>query len=162
MDIKNTYDLLPAETRVWIYQSSRKFTAEETQKVDAQLLAFTQEWASHNRALKALGKVYHNQFLVLMVDESMAGASGCSIDSSVHFVRDIQQQLGVDFFDRMTFAWEDTDGVKTAHRSEFAELYKEGKITDETLVFDNLVNTKGQFEERWLRPLKESWHARMV
>ena len=162
MDLNNNYKNLPEQTRVWIYQSSRPFSLEETGMMDTQLSEFAQQWASHNRALKSFAKVFHNQFVVLMVDESQAGASGCSIDSSVHFIRSLQQQLGVDFFDRMTFAWSTPEGVKTAPRDEFAQLYQQGIISDETLVFDNLVTTKEQFEERWLRPLKESWHARMV
>ncbi|MEZ4956316.1 MAG: hypothetical protein R2825_22350 [Saprospiraceae bacterium] len=55
--------------------------------------------------------------------------------------------------------WEE---VKTATSEEFAMLYKMGEINDETLVFDNLVKTKGELEEKWLKPLNESWHKRFV
>lgn len=162
MDLNNTFTTLPAETRVWIYQSSRAFTDEESAAIKNAIADFAKGWVSHNQALKAFGDLYHNQFVVLMVDETQAGASGCSIDSSVKFIRHLQQQLGVDFFDRMTFAWKEGEAVKTAHRSEFASLYKEGAINAETLVFDNLVATKGDFEAKWVKPLGESWHARMV
>jgi len=162
MNSNNIFTSLPAETRVWIYQSSRSFTAEESAAIKKAISDFAQSWVSHNQALKAFGDLYHNQFVVLMVDETQAGASGCSIDSSVKFIRHLQQQLGVDFFDRMTFAWKDGTEVKTAHRTEFSELYKQGLINEETLVFDNLVATKGAFEDAWVKPLKESWHARMV
>ncbi|MFT4664123.1 MAG: hypothetical protein ACI8YQ_003453 [Polaribacter sp.] len=162
MDINNNFTTLSAETRVWIYQSNRPFSTEEAGVIKSAIADFAQGWVSHNQALKTHGDLYHNQFVVLMVDESQAGASGCSIDSSVKFIRHLQQQLGVDFFDRMTFAWKEGDVVKTAHRSEFANLYKEGAINESTLVFDNLVTTKGDFEEKWVKPLGESWHARMV
>ena len=97
-----------------------------------------------------------------MVDESLAGASGCSIDKSVHFIKQIEQHYGVDLFDRMTFTYKDGETVKSAPRMEFAELYKMGKINDATLVFDNLVKTKGDFTSNWVKPLGESWHKRMV
>jgi hypothetical protein len=97
-----------------------------------------------------------------MVDESQAGASGCSIDSSVQFVRQLQQELGVDFFDRMLFAWQDGEQVQTAHRENFAALYRQGLIDGDTLVYDHLVKTKADFESAWLKPLSQSWHARMV
>jgi hypothetical protein len=153
---------LPGSSRVWVYQSNRKFTVEETEAVQSAISDFTRQWVSHNQALRAQGAVYHHQFLVLMVDESQAGASGCSIDSSVQFVRQLQQELGVDFFDRMLFAWQDGDEVHMAHRMEFAELYKNGVLTEETLVFDNLVKTKGDFETAWVKRLGDSWHKRMV
>jgi len=76
----NTYDVMPANSRVWVYQSNRAFTDNEVEKINEQLTLFVDKWVSHNQALKAYGAVYHNQFVVLMVDESQAGASGCSID----------------------------------------------------------------------------------
>lgn len=157
-----TETTLPANTRVWIYQSSRAFTAGEIPELKATLQQFAQNWVSHNRQLKSHGDVLHNRFLVLMVDESLAGASGCSIDSSVHFMQKIGQQYQTDLFDRMTFAWKQGDDVRTANSEAFAKLYAAGEINDQTLVFDNLVKTKGELEEKWLKPLNESWHKRFV
>ena len=162
MDLNNTVSTLSDQTRIWIYQSSRKFTAEEVLDIKEQLQHFAQGWVSHNQALKAQGQLLYDQFVILMVDESQAGASGCSIDSSVSFVRRLQQQYGVDFFDRMTFAWKEGEEVRTAHKDEFARLYHEGEINNETLVFDNLAATKADFDKAWLKPLGESWHVRMV
>ncbi len=153
---------LPDSTRVWIYQSSRPFTDAELPQVKEIVNGFAQQWVSHNRQLRAHGDVLYGQFLVLMVDESTAGASGCSIDSSVHFMQKLGQDYGVDLFDRMTFAWKDGESVKTASSQEFADLYKNNTITDDTLVFDNLVKTKGELEEKWLKPLNESWHKRFL
>jgi len=156
------YENLPDTTRVWIYQSSRPFTSTELPEIQAYLQQFARQWVSHNRDLRSFADVFHNQFIVLMVDESQAGASGCSIDASVHFLQQLQAQFGIDLFDRMFFAYKEDGEVKTAHRSEFKQLYQAGKISDETLVFDNLVTTKEAFEEKWTKPLKESWHKRMV
>ncbi len=157
-----SYDILPASTRVWIYQGARPFTDSEIAEVQQHLAQFATQWVSHNRALRAFAKVFHKQFIVLMVDESQAGASGCSIDASVSFIRKLSQHYSIDFFDRMTFAYQDGDVVKTAKRNDFKALYAAGKINDTTLVFDNLVTTKGDFDVAWLKPLAESWHKRMV
>ena len=153
---------LTPSTRVWVYQSKRPFSDQEIPQVSSEIQQFAQGWVSHNRQLKAHAEVIHNRFLVLMVDESMAGASGCSIDKSVHFMQQLGQAYNTDLFDRMTFAWMDGDEVKTASNAEFAALYQKGEINDQTLVFDNLVKTKGELEEKWLKPLNESWHRRFV
>ncbi len=157
-----SYESLPPETRVWIYQSNRPLTEEEVKLVKPNVQSFATKWISHSRDLRAYADVYHNQFIVLMVDESQAGASGCSIDSSVHYLQSLQRELGIDLFDRMNFAWKANNAVRTANRDEFARLYQTGEVTDDTLVFDNLVNTKAAFEAKWVKPLKESWHTRMV
>ena len=156
------FQTLPANTRVWVYQSNRPFRTEDVPQLKENVDRFAQNWVSHDRSLRAHGDVLHNQFVVLMVDETQADASGCSIDKSVHFLKQIEQAYGVDLFDRMTFTWMDSHEVRTAESSEFARLYHEGKITGDTLVFDNLVKTKGELEEKWLKPLNESWHRRFV
>ncbi len=158
----NRYDLLPEDTRVWIYQAHRSFSEAEVNELRAALEGFTTQWVSHNQQLRAFGEVFHNQFIVLMVDESQAGASGCSIDKSVYFIKKIENAFQVNLFDRMTFTYKDGNSIKSAHRDEFSGLFNEGKITDETMVFDNLVKTKKDFDEAWIKPLGKSWHKRMV
>jgi hypothetical protein len=153
---------LPAETRVWIYQSNKHIPDETATALKQVVNQFAQNWVSHNRQLRAHGDVLHNRFILLAVDESQADASGCSIDKSVHFIKQVESQLGIDLFDRMTFAWLEGNEVKTASSQAFAELYQSGQINNETLVFDNLVKTKGELEENWLKPLNKSWHRRFV
>lgn len=149
-------------TRVWLYQSSRPLLENEVEQITQQLEIFAQQWVSHSRALKADAKVLYNRFVLLMVDESQASASGCSIDSSVKFMRDLGTQYGIDFFDRMTFAYLEDNVVKTAGKDDFSQLYKDGVITDETIVFNNLVKDAVELEEKWRVPLHSSWHKNFV
>lgn len=157
-----TYNTLPNTSRVWIYQSNRPFNEEEKIAIQNFIDKFVAQWVTHNESLSAYGELKHNQFVVLMVDESKLGASGCSIDSSVHFIKSIEKEYGVNMFDRMNFTFQKDGKVKTAPRILFEELYQKGEINDETLVFDNLVKNKGEFEERWIIALKDSWHKQMV
>ena len=157
-----SYDTLPDTSRVWIYQSNRPFTTEEAADLQNFIDKFVAQWTTHNEPLTAYGELLHQQFVVLMVDESNLGASGCSIDSSVHFIKAIEKQYGVNMFDRMNFTYKQGDQIKTAPRAILEELYQKGEINDDTLVFDNLVKNKGEFEARWIVPLKDSWHKQMV
>jgi hypothetical protein len=151
------------ESRVWIYQADRELSDQEADQIGRLLQEFTASWVSHNRQLLSTGALLYNRFVVLMVDESRADASGCSIDKSVHFLKQLEEQFGISLFERMTFAWLDQAGsIWTADRDEFARMYMDGRITAETLVFDHLVSTRQQFEEEWVKPLQDSWHKRMV
>ncbi len=153
---------LPDSTRVWIYQSNTPFPEKNIPEIRTQIQDFAQQWISHNRQLRAHGDVLHNRFVVLMVDESQAGASGCSIDKSVYFLKNLQAQYGVDLFDRMQFSYLDGDQVITVSKEEFAKLYSEEKINNDTPVFDTLVNTKRDYEAAFVKSLHKSWHKRMV
>jgi hypothetical protein len=157
-----TLETLSDSARVWIYQSKTAIPASQTAEIRQHIKDFATRWVSHSNQLKAYGDIYHNQFIVLMVDESIASASGCSIDSSVQFLKQLETHYQLDLFDRMVFTYKDGEEVKAAPREVFAQLYQANKINDATLVFDNLVKNKGEFEKAWLKPLGESWHKRMV
>jgi len=156
------FEHFPSDTRVWVYQSNKQFSSEIVPRLKQVVDQFAQNWVSHNRQLRAHGDVLYDRFIILAVDETQADASGCSIDKSVHFLKQLENELGVDLFDRMTFAWKEGDEVKTADQAAFSSLYQAGEITPNTLVFDNLVKTKGELEEKWLKPLNQSWHKRFV
>lgn len=148
-------------SKIWIYQSNRKLTPEESKFTKDALAEFASKWVAHNVQLKAQALLLEDQFILLAVDETLAGASGCSIDSSVHFLKSLQSHIGVDLFDRMRFAYKDPSGIMTADRATFAQLYADGAIDDDTIVVDTLIKTKGDLSQL-LKPLKSSWHARMV
>lgn len=158
------HDLIafPDTSRVWIYQSNQPFSKNVLEDVNELTQLFVKEWTSHNHLLKATGGVIHDLFIVLVVDESQAGASGCSIDKSVRFIQFVEQQYNRSMFDRLTFAYLEEEEVKLIHKDELTAAYAEGRIHDETLFFDHLVKTKGEYLQRWLVPLKESWHKRMI
>jgi hypothetical protein len=152
---------LPDNSKVWVYQSSREFTVEETQAINKLIKQFTANWTSHKLAVPADGAVLYNRFVVLMVDESEAGVGGCSIDSSVRFIKDVQDKYNTDFFDRLSVAYKVGEQVKLASKPEFEEQIAKGEVTDETIVFNNLIATKADLLSKWEIPLKESWHARV-
>ncbi|MDX1409807.1 MAG: hypothetical protein R3330_16775, partial [Saprospiraceae bacterium] len=147
-----------ASSRIWIYQTDRVLSQSEIESLKQDMGKFAVVWTSHNRALKAYGDVLHGRFLVLMVDESQAGASGCSIDKSVHFMQSMEEKYGLSLFDRRQFAYWDDNEVKSVSIDELKGLYDAGEITGDTLVFDNLVKTKEEMENSWLKPLESSWH----
>jgi hypothetical protein len=153
---------LPNNTRVWVYLSNRPFTEKEQVVLNSQLAAFAQHWTAHNLQLQAFSTVFDNQFITLMVDESKAGASGCSIDKSVHFLQSIESQYDVKLFDRWLFAYQHREEMLTADRNEFTRLYRTGILNDETLVFDTMVNVLGDFKTNRWKPLGKSWHKRLI
>ena len=151
------------ESRVWVYTADRPLTPEESAFAQTNLDAFCRQWTAHNQALKAAAEVFENQMLILMVDETQAGASGCSIDKSVHFLEKLGNEIGADFFERMRFAWIDEQGkVRFANRPEFSALVQEGRIDSNTMVADTLVQTRAQLAEKWLVPFGKSWHKRLI
>ena len=152
---KNLNDL-PQFARVWVFPSSRAFSDPEVEQIQAQLNIFLFQWAAHGSDLSASGHILFNRFIVIMLDESKVGASGCSIDTLTHFTQKIEKELGVSFTDRMTITYQDGDNFKDTHLNDVSSL------SEDTLFFNHLVNTKADFENSWLTPVRNSWLERFI
>jgi len=148
-------------SRVWVYQSDRPFTIEEEQAIQKILNDFTTEWQAHGHALAALAEIYYHQFIVLSVDEQIAGATGCSIDKSVHLMKELESNFNINLFDRFRMAYRQGEGIINCSREEFEERIKKGIVDGQTLVFNNLISRRKELETSWNIPLAESWHAKV-
>jgi hypothetical protein len=95
---------------------------------------------------------------VLTVDQDTASATGCSIDSSVRTIKEIELAYGVDLFNRFNMAYKIANEVHIASKEDFETLISIKHITAKTIVFNNLVQTRKEFEEKWEVPLADSWH----
>ncbi|MFD0765141.1 ABC transporter ATPase [Mucilaginibacter lutimaris] len=150
-----------SHSRVWIYQSDRKLTDAETLQAQVLLDNFTTGWTAHNNQLLAKAEIRYNRFLILFVDESLAGASGCSIDKSVNFMKQLEQQFGINLFDRFNLAYRDGEEIVSVPRHQFEDLLKVGVINTETIVFNNLVQNVTELQTKWEVPFKDSWHIQL-
>lgn len=156
------FESLPSNARVWIFQSSRPFTDRELELISDRLKSFTDEWNVHGMGLNTSFSISHRQFIVLSADESSQTASGCSIDSSVRVLKEIEQSLGVSLFDRDQVAFKTSEGVLTIPLAKLKENFANGILQEDTLTFYNLVNTKAQLEREWLVPVKDTWVKRYL
>lgn len=156
------YKNLPNNSRVWIYQSNRAFSDKEVELISKKAEEFINSWTRHGDDLKGSFTIKYNQFLVLAVDESFNNVSGCSIDSSVRFVQELEKELQLDLMNKMNITFKDHDHINLVKLSDFQKYAKAQKITSETIVFNNMVNTKEDFENKWEVPANQSWHKRFL
>ena len=145
------------DSRVWVYQSSRMLTLSEALEAEELINNFCQEWTSHGADVEAFGTIFFGQFLVLMADETKAGVSGCSTDSSVRFVKELERKSNIDFFNRSNLAFIINDKIQLLPLNQLSYAYENNFITGETLYFNNTVLNKEQLEDKWIIPIKDSW-----
>jgi hypothetical protein len=163
MDLSFLPASFPDTAKVWIYQASRALTPDENQLLASKAKAFASRWTAHKVALQADAAVVNNLLLLLIVDENHASVSGCSIDSSVHFVKEVGAELGVDFFNRLNVAYLQQGQVKLAHFQSLVEQIKSGTVNaSEISIFNNLVGTVAELKTKWLLPVGESWIGRSI
>ena len=92
---------LPDSSRIWLHLANRKLVASEEQFLKKELTIFLNNWSAHGKRLQCNATLLFSQYLIFSVDENIESASGCSIDSSVHFAKRMGSELGIDFFTRL-------------------------------------------------------------
>lgn len=156
------FNSLPDTSRVWIYQADREFTEFEVKQITERLMKFVEDWRRHGEDLKASFKIEYNQFLVLSVDENYNDVSGCSIDASVHLLREFEKEFDLDLFNKMNVSFKDGENVNTVSLKDFKTYVKLEKINADTVVFNNLIQSKADFESAWEVEASKSWHAKFL
>lgn len=155
-------DSMPTHARVWVYKGSAAFTPEQREAILERGSAFVQGWAAHGAPLDACVDVLHDRFVIIAVDEEQAMASGCGIDKSVRFVQDLERDLNIQLTDRIVLWYEEEGEMKSARVTDLPRLVAAGTITADTIVYDDLVATKGDLDEHMRAPLCETWMARYL
>src|SRR5687767_5290419 len=151
-----------AGSKVWVYQSNRLFLLNEALEIEIMLKEFTAGWLSHGVPVKGAGYLFFGQFIVLMADERATGVSGCSTDSSVRLIKEIEQRFGVNMFDRTLLAFVVKDKIQLIPMSQLQYAIDNGFISKDTLYFNNLAQTKEELENNWMVPVKESWLLKRI
>ncbi|MEP7264748.1 MAG: ABC transporter ATPase [Bacteroidota bacterium] len=145
------------DSKIWIYQCNRPFTAEEIISISDSCKRFTDSWKAHEHQLKASSTILYNRFIIFCVDENTAGASGCSIDKSVHLIREIEKQYQVFLLNRMQVAYMENDQVSACPLNMFLKMYENEEVNAQTLVFDNTITTLAELNSKWIQPVKSTW-----
>jgi hypothetical protein len=148
---------MDASSRVWIYQSSRLFTISEALEIENLLKEFLLTWNSHGTAVKGYGNLFYGQFIILMADETASGVSGCSTDSSVRLIKEIEKKFHVQLFNRLLLAFLINEKVQLLPLSQLEFAFNNHFLSGDSIYFNNTVQTKKELEEDWQIPLQESW-----
>lgn len=153
---------MPPSTRVWIFQADRELISSELVDLKTQTKSFVAQWTSHKEMLNAVCEIFYNRFIVFFVDESKVTTGGCSLDTLTNFIKEAERFYKISLLDRMLVAYRSEEKILSTKLNEFEQLIAQNKLNENTIVFNNLVGTKAEFEANWETPLKNSWHSRML
>lgn len=154
------FENLPQESRVWIYPSNRKLSDEEVAEIHALTTNFINDWSAHGASLEASFDIRYNRFIILAVNTDVQAPTGCSIDSSVQFIQQLEQKYAIDLLDKMNVTFKNGDFIAHKTLVDFKKMAKEKAVAASTIVFNNLVNTIEELNDSWEVRADESWHSR--
>ena len=156
------FNEMAASSRVWVYQAVRRFSEQEADYISSKLTGFLSNWQAHGQDLRASFLIKYDQFIVIAVDEGANMATGCSIDASVHLLQQLEKELHLELMNKMLISYRDGSEIATISMKEFKEYVADQRVDGETIVFNNLVNSKAAFDSDWEISASRSWHARFL
>ncbi|WP_229235547.1 MULTISPECIES: hypothetical protein [Emticicia] len=143
------FDKIPLDARIWVYQANRQLTDNEANTIENYLKPAINQWAAHGAALLASAKVLYNRFVIIGLDQNMNAASGCSIDASTRWFKELGEALNIDFFDRSQ-AYLEGDEIKAFSVFQAKKMVEGGLISAETIIFNNnTLATLGDLKTKW-------------
>jgi hypothetical protein len=158
----NNYIQYPDNAKVWIYQSDTHFNEDEKKHIQISIDDFIATWESHGKMVKGTFTILYDAFIVLFVDEQGDRMCGTAQDNSVKLMKRLEQELEVTLLDRMNQSYKEGEKAVLVKLNDFETLYNDNTINDETIVFNNTITTKKEFDTTWEVPLKDSWHKQLV
>ncbi|MFC4721897.1 ABC transporter ATPase [Geojedonia litorea] len=156
------FNTLPEESRVWIYQANRSFTDNEQDEISKKIEVFIENWTAHGSDLQSGYTIVYKRFIVIALNQNLNKATGCSIDASVHFIQQLEQEYQVDLMDKMNVSYKQGEFIAYKPLQDFIKMAKEKAVSKNTIVFNNLVTNIAEFNENWEVPASESWHSRFL
>lgn len=154
------FEDLPGDSKIWIYQANRKLSDNEVLEITDATRDFVENWAAHGTSLEASFIIKYNRFIILAVNQDFHAATGCSIDSSVQFIQNLETKYEIDLLDKMNVTYKTGEFIAFKTLIEFKQLAKSKSVSENTIVFNNLVNTIEEWQDFWEVPANESWHSR--
>jgi hypothetical protein len=152
----------PDNAKVWIYQSSKYLDEDDISYLNVELDDFVSDWESHGSTLKATYEIVYGIFVVIVVDEEGDRMCGTAQDNSIKLMKKLGAELEVDFLDRMTQAYKKGEKVEIVKMNDFSTLLENKDIDENTIVYNNMITTKYDFDHNWEVPLKDSWHKQLM
>lgn len=155
-----SFENLPEGAKVWVYQTEQKLTDTQADVILKRAKDFINSWQSHGHDLKGSVNLLYGHFLVLGIDETYSSASGCSIDKSVHFIQELERELGISFMNRVKQSYLEENIIRFFPISDAKKLIKEGVLNKNTLTFNNTITNKSELNSNWQIPADRSWLGR--
>lgn len=157
-----SFNLLPPNAKVWIYQSDSNLSSTDVELIEKEVKFFLNNWSSHNKEIESSYEIRYNRFLIIGLNENINSASGCSIDKSVNFIKNLQSILKVNFLNRLNVAYKIGNEINSISLIEFQNMIRENKLSKDSIVYNNMIDTKKLYLNSWETTIENSWHKKFL
>ena len=154
------FNLLSEEAKVWVYPSSRKFYTHEIDEIELKIKTFVTNWNNENINFKCSYQFLYNRFIIIAAEDENFSVTNLDMNAQVEFIINLQNNYKVSLLDKMNVCYKQGEYVQYKELKDFKKLVKNKAVTAKTIIFDNLITNKYDFQNFWEIPIEESWYNR--
>jgi hypothetical protein len=146
-----------------VFGASDALDAEHAAVLLRSVDDYLSQWSAHGFPLSCAREWRDGRFLVVGVDQSTAGASGCSIDALFRTLHALERSLGTSMVAGGRVFYRDSAGaVQCVDRATYAARVRDGAVHGETPVFDTTLTSAADYRSHFERAAASSWHAQLT
>ncbi len=158
-----SFSELPDDARLWVFAASDRIAGERVSGLLDAVDEYLAGWKAHGEPLTCAREWRDDRFLVIAVDQSTAGASGCSIDALFRILQQLQGRVGTSLVGGGRVFYRNRAGsVDAATRADFSSRAVAGELDADTIVFDTTVTSAEGYRRGFERRAADSWHRELL
>lgn len=158
-----SFDRLPDSSRTWVFAADQNLSKSQAGQLLGAVDEFLGGWKAHGSPLTVGRDWRDDRFLTVAVDQSTAGASGCSIDGLFRILKSLEGRVGASLVGSGKIFYRDSSGaIQSVNREDFVKRAAKGDITRSTVVFDPTVTSLGEWRAKFQTDVDHSWHGALI
>ncbi len=146
------YNLLSETSKIYIYPSSRKFYTDEFPVVKGKVEKYLKEFSM----VDSFFEIKYQRFIIIFISDKTP-LSIEQNDELISFILSLEKEFKVTLLDKVNVCFKQGEYVQIKEISDFKKLIKNRGVSKKTIVLDNLINTKEEYENYWEMPAESSW-----
>ncbi|MCF6350246.1 MAG: ABC transporter ATPase [Flavobacteriaceae bacterium] len=153
------YSDLSEEAKVFLYPSSRKFYDNEIEELELQIKEFIANWSDLSlgeTTFSASYKIEYNRFILFFISENTIITTAL-LNKLALFILKLEKEYAITLLDKINVCFKQGRFVQYQEMKRFRKLIKNRSISKKTIVFNNLIKTKYEFENEWEVNVTDSW-----
>ena len=139
------------QSRIWIYAAEQKLTNEQEDHILKSISDHLKNWEAHKVPLTAGVTILESHFIIISLDETKNGASGCSIDTLQNKIQEIEKELSISLLNRLNIFCRIDDIIRCIPTLKLVD-----NANQDTLFYDLTIQKKSELDS-YLKPISEGW-----
>lgn len=156
------FNSLPETAKIWVFPASRKFYAQELPEIIAKIEQFLTEWKNENQPISAAYMIKYDRFIIITADDTELSLGLEAQDSLATFIQSLENNYEIILMDRINVCYKQGEFVQYKTLPEFKKMIKDKGVSQNTMVFNAMINLKEELEFGFEINIMDSWLGRFV